>query len=102
MRSVIRKACFLMRERIDTTLSPETLASELNVGYTYFRRLFKKYTGLSPKRYHDQLRFLKAKSLLRDTTLSVSEIADNLAFDSPFHFSNWFKKQAGLAPSRWR
>ncbi len=102
MRAVIRKACFLMRERADTALSPEQLAAELKVGYTYFRRLFKKYTGMSPKRYHSQLRLQKAKSLLRDTRLSVGEIAHSLDFDTPFHLSSWFKKQSGLSPTAWR
>lgn len=102
MRSIIRRACFLMRERADTDLSPESLAAELNVGYTYFRRLFKKYTGISPKRYHSQLRLIRAKSLLKETNLSISEIATALSFDNPFHLSSWFKKQVGVAPRDWR
>lgn len=102
MRAIVRKACFLMRERADTALSPEQLATELKVGYTYFRRLFKKYTGMSPKRYHSQLRLQRAKSLLRDTGLSVSQIATALSFETPFHLSGWFKKQTGCSPSEWR
>lgn len=102
MRAVIRKASFLMRERADTALSPEDLADELNVGYTNFRRLFKKYTGMSPKRYHSQLRLQKAKTLLQDTGLNIGEIATALAFDTPFHFSSWFKKLTGESPSEWR
>ncbi|MEM9160528.1 MAG: AraC family transcriptional regulator [Verrucomicrobiota bacterium] len=102
MRSVIRQASFLMRERVNLNISPEDIATELKIGYTYFRRLFKKYTGLSPKRYHSQLRLQKAQSMLLNTQLSVSSIADNLSFDSPFHFSNWFKNQTGQSPSHWK
>lgn len=101
MRKVIRQACFLMRERAEQALSPEDLAKELHVGYTNFRRMFKSFTGMSPSRYHSQLRLLRAKSLLRDTNLGVSEVAHALGFDTPFHFSSWFKKQTGQAPSSW-
>ncbi len=102
MRAIVRKACFLMRERADSALSPEQLAAELKVGYTYFRRLFKKYTGMSPKRYHCQLRLQRTKNLLRDTGMSVGQIASALSFETPFHLSGWFKKQTGLSPSQWR
>ncbi len=102
MRKTIRRACFLMRQRSGGPLCPEELAAELNTGYTYFRRMFRKYTGISPKRYHSQLRLQRVKRLLRDSSSSVSEIADKFGFASPFHLSNWFKKETGLSPRDWR
>ncbi|MBC2605104.1 helix-turn-helix domain-containing protein [Pelagicoccus albus] len=102
VRASIRKACFLIRERTNEAISAEELAAELNVGYTYFRRMFKRYTGLSPKLYHTQLRLERAKRLLRESDQTVGEIASHLNFDSPFHFSNWFKKRTGAAPKNWR
>lgn len=102
MRTVVRQACFLLRDRVDRTLSVEDLASELNVGYTYFRRMFKRYTGFSPKQYHNQLRFERVKRLLQETNLPIGEIAALMAFDSPFHLSEWFKRRAGRPPSAWR
>lgn len=102
MRKTIRRACFLMRERSGGPLYPEDLAAELNTGYTYFRRMFRKYTGISPKRYHSQLRLQRVKRLLRDSSSSVSEIADRFGFASPFHLSNWFKRETGLSPRDWR
>ncbi len=102
MRKTIRRACFLMRQRSGEPLCPEELAVELNTGYTYFRRMFRKYTGISPKRYHSQLRLQRVKRALRDSAGSVSEIADKFGFASPFHLSNWFKKETGLSPRDWR
>ncbi|MDQ8188317.1 AraC family transcriptional regulator [Pelagicoccus sp. SDUM812002] len=102
MRKTVRRACFLMRQRSEGPLCPEELAAELNTGYTYFRRMFRKYTGISPKRYHSQLRLQRIKRLLRDGSSSVSEIADKFGFASPFHLSNWFKKETGLSPRDWR
>lgn len=102
IRSSIRRACFLLRKRTSEAINAEEIASELNLGYTYFRRMFKKYTGLSPKLYHTQLRLERAKRSLRESEKTVSEIASQLNFDSPFHFSNWFKKHVGTAPKIWR
>lgn len=102
MKAIVRRACFLMKERSDRVLQIEKLSNELNVGYTYFRRMFKHYTGFSPKQYHSQLRLERAKHLLENTQHSIGKIADSLEFDSSFHFSKWFKKNSGSAPSNWR
>jgi AraC-like DNA-binding protein len=102
MRATVRQACFLFRERTDNVVSIESIAEELNVGYTYFRRMFKLYTGFSPKQYHTQLRFERVKRLLNESDLSIGEIAALLNFDSTFHLSQWFKKLAHSSPKMWR
>ena len=102
MRAIVREACAILRERSDQIVTIESLAAELNVGYTYFRRRFKQYTGFSPKQYHTQLRFERVKRFLQDRQLSISDVANQLEFDSPFHLSQWFKKLAAIPPSQWR
>ena len=102
MRGTVRQACFLLRERVDQILSIESLAQELNVGYTYFRHMFKRYTGFSPKQYHTQLRFNALNAFFANPTFPISEIAALLGFDSTFHLSQWFKKLADSPPSGWR
>mgnify|MGYP001161464317 FL=1 len=102
MRATVRQACFLFRERTDNVVSIESMAEELNVGYTYFRRMFKLYTGFSPKQYHTQLRFERVKRLLNESDLSIGEISALLNFDSTFHLSQWFKKLAHCSPKMWR
>lgn len=102
MRATVRQACFLLRERTDNIVSIESIAKELNVGYTYFRRMFKLYTGFSPKQYHTQLRFERVKRLLNESDFSIGEIAALLNFDSTFHLSQWFKKLAHSSPKAWR
>jgi transcriptional regulator GlxA family with amidase domain len=66
------------------------------------RHAFRQHTGLSPHQYQLQLRLNRAKSLLRGTGDSVKEIADQIGFDCPFHFSHLFKSKTGLSPSIWR
>lgn len=99
---VIEQVRFLMRENIETEYSMEELAQQHNVGYSYFRKMFKKYTGVSPAQYHLQLRIIRAKELLVSTDKTISEIAFQLGFQNIYHFSMLFKKKVGVNPSEFR
>ena len=98
----IRKARIYFRNNLDKNIDVEELASELNIGYSYFRRMFKKFTGISPVQYHLMLRLQRAKDLLVSTDLSVKEIAMELCFQSIFYFTRIFKKKMGIPPTEFR
>jgi len=98
----IRKACLYFRENLNTNVNIEKLAAELNVGYSYFRQMFRKYTGISPTQYHLSLRIQKAKDLLISTNQSFKEIAIDLGFESYFYFSRIFKDKTGKSPLEFR
>jgi AraC-like DNA-binding protein len=98
----IRKACMYFRENLNTNVNIEQLAKELNVGYSYFRQMFRKYTGISPTQYHLSLRIQKAKDLLVSTDQSFKEIAIDLGFESYFYFSRIFKDKTGKSPMEFR
>ncbi|XWW44475.1 helix-turn-helix transcriptional regulator [Fibrella sp. USSR17] len=80
----------------------ELIASELNVSYVWFRKAFKEVVGVSPGQYHLNLRLEKASLLLRETTLSVSDISHQTGFDSLVYFSRIFKKKMNATPSDYR
>lgn len=98
----IRKARIYFREHLDKNIDVEKLADELNIGYSYFRRMFKKFTGISPVQYHLMLRLQRAKDLLVSTEMSVKEIALSLGFQSIFYFTRIFKKKMGMPPTEFR
>lgn len=98
----IRKACLYFRDNLNTNVNIEKLASEMNVGYSYFRQMFRKYTGISPTQYHLSLRIQKAKDLLVSTDYSFKEIAIDLGFESYFYFSRIFKDKTGKSPMEFR
>jgi len=98
----IRKACLYFRDNLNTNVNIEKLASEMNVGYSYFRQMFRKYTGISPTQYHLSLRIQKAKDLLISTDYSFKEIAVDLGFESYFYFSRIFKDKTGKSPMEFR
>lgn len=99
---IIRKACLYFRENLTQNINMEQLANELNVGYSYFRQMFRKYTGISPTQYHLSLRIQKAKDLLISTNQSIKEISVDLGFDSCFYFSRIFKDKTGKSPVEFR
>ncbi|WP_304252348.1 AraC family transcriptional regulator [Parabacteroides gordonii] len=98
----INEARILMKEQIENPMSPEEIASQLGLGYSWFRRMFKEYTGVSPAQYQLQQKLLRAKELLTGSNLNISEIAYNLKFENAGQFSTFFKKKEGVTPSEFR
>ena len=100
--NIVREAKTLIEQQAAETISMKRLAAGFQLGEKHFRRLFKEQTGLSPYQYYLQVRVHRAKEMLLGTTLSIKEIAASLHFETPFHFSTFFKKKTGMSPSRWR
>ncbi len=100
--SVINKARAILRANIEETISMESVAEELRISYSWFRKAFKAYTGIAPQQYLLQLRIEKAKMLLTDRSKSIKEIAFSLNFESPFYFSKLFKEKTGCSPAEFR
>lgn len=98
---IVEQARILMKENVDRNIPSEEIAGRLGLGYSWFRKLFKNYTGLSPAKYQNQLRTLRAKEYLQQTTLSIKEIAYRMDFESITYFSAFFKKNTGLTPTEY-
>ena len=80
----------------------ETLAAEKNVSYVWLRKAFKEVMGVAPGQYHLNLKLDKATQLLRETSLSVSEVAYQTGFESLFYFSRIFRKKMAVSPTGFR
>lgn len=101
-QKLIDKARFLIQESFDNILDMEKLASQLPMGYSSFRKVFKELTGESPNQYHINLRLERAKQLLEITLLNISEIAFQTGFETVSYFSKLFKKKNGVSPKAYR
>ncbi|MGQ1891844.1 AraC family transcriptional regulator [Thermophagus sp. OGC60D27] len=95
-------AKFIMRENVERELDFKKLASSLNLGYSYFRKMFKKHTGVSPGQYHLHLRLMRAKELLLSTDIPIKQVAFETGFESTHYFSRLYKKKMGIPPSEVR
>lgn len=98
----VNKARILLRQKIDEDVAMEDIAKELNVSYSWLRKMFKCYTGISLGQYLIQLKIEKAKIFLSDPSKTIKEIAYDLHFDSCFYFSRLFKEKTGFSPDLFR
>jgi AraC-like DNA-binding protein len=68
----------------------------------HFHRLFTRVYKITPHQYLTQKRIDKAKDLLQQADVSVTEVCNNVGFESLGSFSVLFKKEIGFAPQYYR
>ena len=83
-------------------MSIEDIADMCNVSTSYFRKLFKQYSGMSPIQYRMNSKLQKAKDYLCHTDLNSSEIADLLLFNDTSFFCRYFKSVTGTTPEQFK
>jgi AraC-like DNA-binding protein len=98
----IWKARNLIRERSDEKLSLARIARSVNISANYLSERFKEVTGENLVRCIARTRFEKARELLQDRQLRISEIAFAVGFQSLSQFNRVFKKLSGKSPSEYR
>lgn len=98
----INEARMIIKNSSESTISQEEIAKKLGLGYSWYRRMFKQYTGVAPTQYHHQQKLMKAKELLTTTNQNITEIAYMLHFENVCQFSTFFKKKEGITPSAFR
>ena len=89
------------RDIADPALNLDTLCRRIGLSRASLYRKLMSATGLSPARYIQSVRLNLAARMLRETQMSVSEIATASGFNSLIHFSASFRKQYGVPPSRY-
>lgn len=93
----------IINENLDNSkFSVENLASALNISRVQLYRKTKAILGVSISDYIQNIRLDKAKTLLQETQLTISEIAYATGFSSPNYFSTSFKNKFGNSPKEYR
>lgn len=91
-----------IRNHYQESITNERLAFTFNYHYNYITRAMKQMYGMTPNEYVTKVRIDQAKSLLLNTHLTVSAIAEHVGFENIPYFSNCFSKHVGLSPSQFR
>ena len=91
-----------IEDNLHTQIHVSDLAQHFYLGSKQISRVIYKYTGVTAKKYINQLKRQKAKELLKNTNLSISEIADRLGFTSDYYFNQFFKREEGYPPGIYR
>ncbi|WP_337399856.1 AraC family transcriptional regulator [Congzhengia sp.] len=99
--SQIAKGILYLENNISFDKSIAEIATMCHVSTSCFRRLFKKYSGLSPVQYQIGVKVDYAKKLLLSNTMTVSEISERLGFQDLSYFCKFFKKQTGTTAKEY-
>ena len=92
----------LMEANIREPISQVDIASYTGVSRRQLQRLFQRYLLCTPSRYYSQIRLVRARELLHQTSMSLVEISALTGFISSSHFSKSYKEHFGHSPSAER
>ncbi len=98
----LRRAIEFMHDHCGRELSLREIAEAAYVSEFHFARLFKKITGQTPHAYLASLRVTKARRLLAETDLPITEIGAQVGYTSQSHFTKVFRDATGATPKAFR
>lgn len=87
---------------VDKLPSVTYFADKAGLSVNYFGDVIKHFTGQSPIEHIHQYIIQQAKKFLRETKLSINEIAYSLGFEYPTYFTRFFRQKTGISPSKFR
>lgn len=99
---VIRRAIGLMEANLETPISIPEICDNLSVSQRQLSRLFGQYVGKTPVLYYRDIRLDRARGLVTQTELKLSEVAVASGFSSQVHFSRAYHDRFGLPPKQDR
>ena len=89
-------------EHYAQSLTVEEIAKFVGIERSYFSRLFKKHTGMTPGEYLMRYRINKATFLLANSDKRVADISLEVGFNYEHYFTKVFKQCIGITPSEYR
>jgi AraC-like DNA-binding protein len=98
----LRIAKQALYENLDGSTPLRSVAQECGLSPSHFARAFAISVGQPPHQWLLEQRVDRARQLLGDSTLPLSEIAIRCGFADQSHFTRVFSAKTGLAPGRWR
>lgn len=100
--NIIANGIIYLQTSCNEQMSMKEIAKMCNVSESYFRKLFKEYSGMTPNAYLLKSKIKKAKSYLRYDNLSIADIANLLGFSDSAYFIKRFREETGITPDKYR
>lgn len=100
--ALVKRAVVYLGSHATEQISRWQLAESVNVSEDYLTRIFRKELGISPWDYLNRHRVFLATQLLRESSLSINEVASQSGFQDQAYFCRVFKKIKGCAPGKIR
>lgn len=90
-----------LKANLDKNFSLEELSGIFSVSPSKLKNIFREAGNTSPMAYFTSLKMQRAKQLIRESAMSVAQIAESLGFRYENYFSRVFKEKTGLTPSEY-
>lgn len=91
-----------INKNLQNQITLKDLADIVHMDSVYFLKQFKIITGTTPMSYVRNARIERAKKLLDNSDMNITQISSSVGFSSVHHFSNTFKKTVGCSPVRYK
>ena len=98
LRDVLDYVCRNLKD----PLTVNELAQRCHLSPSRFAHLFREQMQMTPQQFVEAQRLDRARELLEHTGYTISSIAQQVGFDSPFYFTRRFKLATGLSPRAYR
>lgn len=102
MQLAVERAIDTIWRRYNEPLTLAEMAAAANLSKFHFSRIFRSLTGTSPCRFLAAARLAKAKDLLRQSSMNVTDIAFGVGYNSLGTFTSRFTRSVGVSPARYR
>lgn len=99
---ILRDFKYLVETKYMDWHKVNSYASEIHITSKHLSQTVKNIIGKSAKEVIQDRLLIEAKRLLLHTDLTIKEVAYKIGFEEPLHFSGFFKKKAGVSPSKFR
>lgn len=98
----MHQAMLFIHNNYKDEIQSEDVARAIGWGYSRFRKVFLKETGMTPYQYIQETRIKQSKFLIMNTTRPLKDIAYDVGFSNPDYFSTAFRRIAGVSPQEFR
>lgn len=98
----LSRAIRVMEEDLEEIETMSRVAERTGISNRQLERLFKRYLNSTPKKYLNALRLGRARQLLQETEMSVTEVTLACGFENPSHFSRLYRQTYGVSPREQR
>lgn len=98
----IERVILAMRHHLGVPMNNQEMADIACLSPCHFNRVFHRVTGIPPAQFHSALRMQRAKELLIDTELSITDVCFEVGYNSLGTFITRFNQSVGLSPGAYR
>jgi YesN/AraC family two-component response regulator len=99
---LVRQAMAYIHEHYFDPITRQDIAQHINVSEDYLTYCFRQELGTTPIKYLQRYRINQAKSLLKNSQKTITEIALDVGFSDSGYFSRIFHRETGISPEQFR